>query len=147
MQWCAPPQGKDGHLKPIPPEDDFATPRRGGTGGRTSPCDPNLALAIRLQQEEMARMRATPVQGQQGPLPPFVRNPVGPNPPPSLPQRARSALLQVTCPISCHMLSRSWVSSTFASMYHHCFVTCHCLSLTCQTSSVSRKHAMSDCTA
>lgn len=79
----------DGHLKPIPPEDDFATPRRGGIGGRTSPSDPDLALAIRLQQEEMTRMRGPPQGAPQGPLPPFTRNPVGPTPPPSLPQRAR----------------------------------------------------------
>lgn len=86
-------QATDGHLKPIPPEDDFATPRRGGTGGRTSPSDPDLALAIRLQQEEMTRMRGSPQGAHQIPLPPFTRNPVGPTPPPSLPQRARSALL------------------------------------------------------
>ena len=86
-------QAADGHLKPIPPEDDFATPRRGGTGGRTSPNDPDLALAIRLQQEEMTRMRGPPQGAPQGPLPPFTRNPVGPTPPASLPQRARSALL------------------------------------------------------
>lgn len=82
-------QGSDGHLKPIPSEDDFATPRRGERGGRSSPADPDLALAIRLQQEEMARMQAAPTQP---PLPQFARNPVGPQPPPSLPQRARSVI-------------------------------------------------------
>ena len=80
-------QGRDGHLKPIPSEDDFATPRRGERGGRTSPADPDLALAMRLQQEEMARMQPPPTQP---PPPHFARNPVGPQPPPSLPQRARS---------------------------------------------------------
>ena len=82
-------QGSDGHLNPIPSEDDFATPRRGERGGRASPTDPDLALAIRLQQEEMARMQVPPNQPPQ-----FGRNPVGPQAPPSLPQRARSV---------CHM--------------------------------------------
>ena len=47
-------QGRDGHLKPIPPEDDFAAPQR----QRSHPLmDPDLALALRLQEEEMSRAR------------------------------------------------------------------------------------------
>ena len=86
-------QGSDGHLKPIPEENDFATPRGGSAGGRSPPpTDPDLALAIRLQQEEMARMRSPPAQPQPHP-PAYMSNPVGPPHPASLPQRARSVLL------------------------------------------------------
>ena len=51
---CTLLQGRDGRLKPIPPEDDFATPQR----QRSQPLmDPDLALALRLQEEEMSRAR------------------------------------------------------------------------------------------
>lgn len=117
-------QGSDGHLKPIPEEDDFATPRGGSAGGRSPPpTDPDLALAIRLQQEEMARLRSPPAQPQPQ-LPAYMSNPVGPPHPASLPQRARSVLLPdlwqllLTSP-SCHYKQfqkvMNWLAALMAS--------------------------------
>ncbi|KAK9816785.1 hypothetical protein WJX72_005100 [[Myrmecia] bisecta] len=54
--------GGDGHVKPIPREDDFALP----SGTQRAVPDSDLALAIRLQEEEMARLRASQ-QAPRGP--------------------------------------------------------------------------------
>ena len=44
-------QGSDGHLNPIPPEDDFDMPRTGEEDGRAAPVDPNLQAIARILAE------------------------------------------------------------------------------------------------
>ena len=58
-------------------------------------------------------------QGPPGPLPPFTRNPIGPAPPPSLPQRARSASPHM-CIIKFMMLEQH--AGLGCSLVMHCIM-------------------------
>lgn len=54
MRAC---QGVDGKVRPIPDDEDFAAlpPRRGAAGAGAAGGDADLALAVRLQEEEIVQ--------------------------------------------------------------------------------------------
>jgi len=80
--------GDDGHLRPVPDDDDFSrSPPRDAAGGVR---DPDLEVALRMQEAELARLRggggrggpAAPWPAAAAPGPPFLPPPPQPRPRP-----------------------------------------------------------------
>ena len=103
--------GGDGHVKPIPRDDDFSmTPAPARSPARPGANSDDLTLALRLQEEEMARLRsagsrpppgagAPPPSHGGAPPPPLAWPPPGGLPPPRPPPPCWLARAPPTLPL------------------------------------------------